>query len=104
MLFEPVSRGVLRRYVRDRLRAVGRVALVMALVVSGESVLTPTSAAAQPAPAQAPAPADAGPDEAADIPSAMATARLRGRRIEALSERSETSQTWVNPEGPAPRR
>jgi YD repeat-containing protein len=29
----------------------------------------------------------------------MATARLRGRRIEALSERSETSQTWVNPEG-----
>ncbi|MFD9908302.1 DNRLRE domain-containing protein [Streptomyces sp. NPDC059063] len=36
---------------------------------------------------------------AADIPSARVTARLRGKRIEALSERTETSTTWANPNG-----
>ncbi|WP_328913120.1 MULTISPECIES: DNRLRE domain-containing protein [unclassified Streptomyces] len=36
---------------------------------------------------------------AADIPSARVAARLSGRRVEALSERSETSTTWVNADG-----
>ncbi|MFJ1751723.1 DNRLRE domain-containing protein [Kitasatospora sp. NPDC088134] len=37
--------------------------------------------------------------EAADIPSARVAARLSGQRVEALSERSETSTTWVNKDG-----
>ncbi|MFJ9777308.1 DNRLRE domain-containing protein [Kitasatospora sp. NPDC101157] len=36
---------------------------------------------------------------AADIPSARVAARLSGRRVEALSERTETSTTWVNKDG-----
>ncbi|MYS40675.1 DNRLRE domain-containing protein, partial [Streptomyces sp. SID5998] len=37
--------------------------------------------------------------QAADVPSARVAARLSGRRVEALSERTETSTTWVNPNG-----
>ncbi|MFJ4679594.1 DNRLRE domain-containing protein [Kitasatospora sp. NPDC088783] len=37
--------------------------------------------------------------EAADIPSARVAARLSGQRVEALSERTETSTTWVNKDG-----
>ncbi len=37
--------------------------------------------------------------QAADLASARVAARLSGKRIEALSERSETSTTWVNPNG-----
>ncbi|WP_394812939.1 DNRLRE domain-containing protein [Streptomyces boetiae] len=37
--------------------------------------------------------------EAADIASARVAARLGGERVEALSERTETSTTWVNPDG-----
>ncbi|MEV7289751.1 DNRLRE domain-containing protein [Streptomyces sp. NPDC093252] len=36
---------------------------------------------------------------AADIPSAKVAARLSGQRVEALSERTETSTTWVNKDG-----
>ncbi|MER6723702.1 RHS repeat-associated core domain-containing protein [Streptomyces halstedii] len=36
---------------------------------------------------------------AADIASARLAARLSGKRVEALSERTETSTTWVNKEG-----
>ncbi len=36
---------------------------------------------------------------AADIPSAHVLARLSGKRVEALSERTETSTTWVNADG-----
>ncbi|MFB7456694.1 DNRLRE domain-containing protein [Streptomyces sp. NPDC056188] len=39
------------------------------------------------------------PDSAADIPSAKVAARLYGKRVEALSERTETSTTWVNKDG-----
>ncbi|MFD4971418.1 sugar-binding protein, partial [Streptomyces sp. NPDC058424] len=39
------------------------------------------------------------PDTAADIPSAKVAARLNGKRVEALSERTETSTTWVNKDG-----
>jgi RHS repeat-associated protein len=37
--------------------------------------------------------------EAADIPSARVAARLYGHRVEALSERTETSTTWANKDG-----
>ncbi|WP_225102492.1 DNRLRE domain-containing protein [Streptomyces sp. CoH27] len=37
--------------------------------------------------------------QAADLPSARVAARLSGKRVEALSERTETSTTWVNPNG-----
>ncbi|WP_145797188.1 DNRLRE domain-containing protein [Kitasatospora atroaurantiaca] len=40
-----------------------------------------------------------GPSWAADIPSARIAARLSGQRVEALSERTETSTTWVNKDG-----
>ncbi|MGX4735377.1 DNRLRE domain-containing protein [Kitasatospora griseola] len=36
---------------------------------------------------------------AADVPSARVAARLSGQRVEALSERTETSTTWVNKDG-----
>ncbi|MEV7087785.1 DNRLRE domain-containing protein [Streptomyces sp. NPDC093085] len=39
------------------------------------------------------------PTQAADIPSARVAARLSGKRVEALSERTETSTTWVNKNG-----
>ncbi|MER5212387.1 DNRLRE domain-containing protein [Streptomyces sp. NPDC002838] len=40
-----------------------------------------------------------GPKQAADVPSARVAARLYGHRVEALSERTETSTTWVNKDG-----
>ncbi|WNI24930.1 DNRLRE domain-containing protein [Streptomyces sp. ITFR-16] len=36
---------------------------------------------------------------AADLASARVLARLSGKRVEALGERTETSTTWVNPSG-----
>ncbi|MFI5527395.1 DNRLRE domain-containing protein [Kitasatospora sp. NPDC051853] len=39
------------------------------------------------------------PGEAADLPSAVLAARLSGRRVEALSERTESTTTWANPDG-----
>ncbi|WP_420717809.1 DNRLRE domain-containing protein [Streptomyces sp. XY152] len=40
-----------------------------------------------------------GVSAASDIASAKVAARLSGRRVEALSERTETSTTWVNKDG-----
>jgi RHS repeat-associated protein len=37
--------------------------------------------------------------EAADIPSARVAAALSGNRVEALSERSDDTTTWANPDG-----
>ncbi|MEU8509326.1 sugar-binding protein, partial [Streptomyces brevispora] len=37
--------------------------------------------------------------QAADLPSARVAARLSGKRVEALSERTETSTTWANKDG-----
>ncbi|MEU6979917.1 DNRLRE domain-containing protein [Streptomyces sp. NPDC046371] len=37
--------------------------------------------------------------EAADLPSAQVAARLSGKRVEALSERTETTTAWANPDG-----
>ncbi|MEU4492931.1 DNRLRE domain-containing protein [Streptomyces sp. NPDC023998] len=55
------------------------------------------------APAAAPTadkkPAKPAPTSAADIASARVAAKLYGKRVEALSERTETSTTWANPNG-----
>ncbi|MEW2253618.1 sugar-binding protein, partial [Streptomyces sp. NPDC006975] len=56
------------------------------------------AAAASAAPRSSPAQHKAA-TQAADIPSARVAARLSGRRVEALSERTETATTWVNPNG-----
>lgn len=42
---------------------------------------------------------DAAVTQAVDIAAARAAARLSGKRVEALSERTETSTTWVNKDG-----
>ncbi|WP_329028456.1 RHS repeat-associated core domain-containing protein [Streptomyces sp. NBC_00690] len=57
-----------------------------------------SSAVAAPSQAAA-APKKPTVTQAADIPSARVAARLSGKRVEALSERTETSTTWVNKNG-----
>ncbi|WP_372445192.1 DNRLRE domain-containing protein [Streptomyces verrucosisporus] len=68
-----------------------------ALVVatSGQAVALPAKKTQAPARPES----GKGPRSAADIPSAKVAARLSGRRVEALSERTETSTTWVNEDG-----
>ncbi|MER6349795.1 DNRLRE domain-containing protein [Streptomyces sp. NPDC001595] len=67
------------------------------------SLMEAASASASPSasPSQTPAekPKAKGVASAADIPSAKVAARLAGHRVEALSERTETSTTWVNKDG-----
>ncbi|MEU5168711.1 DUF6973 domain-containing protein [Streptomyces mutomycini] len=58
-----------------------------------------TSTALATAPATPAAPKKAAATQAADIPSARVAARLSGKRVEALSERTETSTTWANKNG-----
>ncbi|MFJ5933115.1 DNRLRE domain-containing protein [Streptomyces sp. NPDC093071] len=48
---------------------------------------------------KAAAPKKAAATQAADVASARVAARLSGKRVEALSERTETSTTWVNKDG-----
>lgn len=98
----PVPAGSGRRGRRLRRARWGRVlaAGVCAALLAG--VLEAPGAWAAPAArkpaAQAPS-EKAAVSEAADVASARVAARLSGRRVEALSERSETSTTWVNPDG-----
>ncbi|MGW6456966.1 hypothetical protein ACWF94_13770, partial [Streptomyces sp. NPDC055078] len=63
------------------------------------ALLDGTSAAVAAEPAARSAPKKAAVTEAADIASARVAARLSGRRVEALSERTETSTTWLNKNG-----
>jgi RHS repeat-associated protein len=73
----------------------GALAVLMSVtLLEGAASAAPDDGAEQTA-AKAPAAVTA----AADIPSAKAAARLSGRRVEALSERTETSTTWVNKDG-----
>ncbi|MGW1268799.1 DNRLRE domain-containing protein [Streptomyces sp. NPDC002491] len=57
------------------------------------------SAIAQPQQAPAAEPQQKTVTQASDIASARVAAKLSGRRVEALSERTETSTTWVNKDG-----
>ncbi|MGK5449778.1 DNRLRE domain-containing protein [Streptomyces radiopugnans] len=63
------------------------------------ATLTEGAVAAQPSRPVAEKEPKPAVTQAADIPSAKVAARLSGRRVEALSERTETSTTWVNKDG-----
>ncbi|MFG3479808.1 hypothetical protein ACGF3K_31910, partial [Streptomyces sp. NPDC047980] len=63
------------------------------------TLLEGASAAAATRPQAPAAPKKPAGTQAADIPSARVAARLSGKRVEALSERTETSTTWVNKDG-----
>ncbi|WP_158516554.1 hypothetical protein, partial [Kitasatospora sp. MBT66] len=66
-------------------------AVAVALLAGTQPALaTPATGPARP---QQPNANAAG--TAADLPSARIAARLSGKRVEALSERTETSTTWV---------
>ncbi|WP_282694234.1 DNRLRE domain-containing protein [Streptomyces sp. CC208A] len=71
-----------------------------ALIVgtSGEAVAVSLSTMAVEQPVREPVKAPAA-TEAADLPSAQVAAKLSGKRVEALSERTETTSTWANPNG-----
>ncbi|MEU4025252.1 DNRLRE domain-containing protein [Streptomyces anulatus] len=82
---------------RIALGAAMMLAVEMAVLTdSGQAVAVTRQAPQTPAAEKA---ASGGPAEAADILSAKAAAKLSGRRVEALSERTETSTTWVNKDG-----
>ncbi|MFJ9543979.1 DNRLRE domain-containing protein [Streptomyces sp. NPDC101225] len=70
--------------------------LSLALAVT---LLDSAYTAAAPLPQNTKAPKRAAATQAADIPSARVAARLSGKRVEALSERTETSTTWANKDG-----
>ncbi|MFD9972582.1 sugar-binding protein, partial [Streptomyces sp. NPDC059011] len=63
------------------------------------ALLDGASAVAAPRPQAPAAPKKPAVTQAADIPSARVAARLSGKRVEALSERTETSTTWANKDG-----
>ncbi|MGA5772054.1 DNRLRE domain-containing protein [Streptomyces pseudogriseolus] len=70
--------------------------LALALAVT---VLEGVGPALAQSPQQPHAAEKAAVTQAADIPSARVAARLSGKRVEALSERTETSTTWANKDG-----
>ncbi|HET7397586.1 MAG TPA: DNRLRE domain-containing protein, partial [Intrasporangium sp.] len=85
--------GASRRWVRLVTSSVALAALVV-VDASGGDV-----AAAAPVAAPAAAPARAQTGEAVDLVSARVAARAQGHRVEALGERTDTTTTWVNPDG-----
>ena len=82
-------------------RAVFAVAFIVcaALLIAG---LEPVEAWAAPRGAESPSAPVAGPTDSkdpVDFPSAAIRARATGQRVEVTAERSESSSTWVNPDG-----
>ncbi|MFE5853596.1 RHS repeat-associated core domain-containing protein [Streptomyces sp. NPDC056500] len=73
----------------------GGIALVLAVSLV-DGVSTAVAAESREKPAKSP---KGQVTQAADIMSAGVAARLSGKRVEALSERTETSTTWVNKDG-----
>lgn len=79
----------------------------MALAIEAAALVGNTGTAVAVAPADAhpgsvaasPPAASQGAAQAQDVPSARLMARLQHRRIEALSERTDASQTFVNVDG-----
>ncbi|MFI1730092.1 DNRLRE domain-containing protein [Streptomyces acidicola] len=63
------------------------------------TLLDSAFAAAATGPRSSKAPKETAATQAADIPSARVAARLSGKRVEVLSERTESSTTWVNKDG-----
>ncbi|MEU4260251.1 DNRLRE domain-containing protein [Streptomyces fradiae] len=89
-----------RRRVLSRVAVVAAMALAVetGLLVSGSGTAVAVNRPAAQTP-EAPAARPKGPDAADDIASAKVAAKLYGKRVEALSERTETSTTWVNKDG-----
>ncbi|MGA6169649.1 DNRLRE domain-containing protein [Streptomyces sp. NPDC012600] len=76
---------------------VGILSLALAAgLIQGVAVAAPAPEAVGEKPS---APPPRTVTEAADLPSAQVAARLSGKRVEALSERTESSTTWANPDG-----
>lgn len=69
--------------------------VVETAIVAGPAKQAAASTSQQPAAASV----TPSPTEAADLASATVAARLSGKRVEALSERTESSTTWANPDG-----
>lgn len=91
----PVPRRRGRPWLGGNVRwTAGSVVLAMAI-----TLLEATSSGAAAPTGAAEAPRTATATQAADISSARVAARLSGKRVEALSERTETSTTWVNKDG-----
>ncbi|MFI8323827.1 RHS repeat-associated core domain-containing protein [Streptomyces sp. NPDC085529] len=67
--------------------------------MSVSTIYGPGAAVAAPAVQEQQKPAPQPVTAAVDIASARVAARLSGMRVEALSERTETSTTWVNKDG-----
>ncbi|MFD7985211.1 DNRLRE domain-containing protein [Kitasatospora indigofera] len=80
-----------------------RTAIALSIVIAAESaaVLMATGQAVAVAPKSPAAPAAKalGPAEAEDVATAHLMARLQNRRIEVVGERTESSTTWINPDG-----
>ncbi|MFF3316209.1 DNRLRE domain-containing protein [Streptomyces sp. NPDC003035] len=90
---------------RRRERTLTWTALAVACVLAAETAVVVANtgqAVALPARAQGEVPAVKGrpsPTQAADLASAVVAARLSGKRVEAVSERTESATTWANPDG-----
>ncbi len=86
-------------------RTLRQVSLAAAVVLAVETAVVLQAsgqAVALPSQPRLPAAESASyPTEAADLASAMVAARLSGKRVEALSERTESTTTWANPDGTA---
>nr|WP_245877225.1 DNRLRE domain-containing protein [Streptomyces glaucescens] len=77
----------------------GSLRYIASSLVLALSIALLDGAPATAAPDKPAAPKKAAVTQAADIPSARVAARLSGKRVEALSERTETSTTWANKDG-----
>lgn len=89
--------AVSHRSRRMRLRFQLALALPLPLAVSLIQAVPAQPAVAAPPPSASKQ--QPKPTEAADIPSARVAAALYGVRVEVLSERSDDSTTWANPDG-----
>ncbi|MBP0454464.1 DNRLRE domain-containing protein [Kitasatospora sp. RG8] len=76
----------------------GPLALTLALTLAGGSQVA-FAAKPQPKPSPGKPPTVAATDPTGSIAAAKVAARTTGKRVEAVSERSEVSTTWVNPDG-----
>ncbi|GAA3010469.1 hypothetical protein GCM10010483_64420 [Actinokineospora diospyrosa] len=76
-----------------------RALIILSLLLTAPALPVLTAVPTAAAPAAAPVGQLKHITEAPDIPSARLAARLSGRRVEALSERSESTTTWANPGG-----
>ncbi|MEU8515346.1 amidase domain-containing protein [Kitasatospora sp. NPDC048722] len=76
----------------------GALAIALALSLTAAA---PVAFAAKPKPKPSPGkpPVVAATDPTGSIAAARVAARTTGQRVEAVSERSEVSTTWVNPDG-----